>query len=88
MRITVGAGFASVVPPRFDPVIARGIRRAAEKLFAARIRNLSETIARVLPEKSRREDPHRIALDHYTMRLEDMWGRARGLGLRGWAPGN
>jgi lauroyl/myristoyl acyltransferase len=75
-----------VVPRRFDAAIARGLQSTAEKLFAARLRKLSETMARLLPEESRREDPRRIALDHYAMRLEDMWGRARGIGFQGWHP--
>ena len=84
--LTAGAAVTSIVPPRWDAVMARGLQRASEKLFPARIRNLGEMMARVLPHESRPGDPRDTALDHSVMRLEDMLGRTRGLSVRGWHP--
>ena len=86
MLLTAGATLASIVPQRCDALVARRLPSLLEKFRAGEIRKLGQAIARVLPRECRPGDPYSIARDHCVMRLEDMWGRSRGLSFRGWHP--
>lgn len=87
-RISVLAGgalFAQFVPERASRFVTRILLRAYRLFFAQTVQNLERKINAALPTAAQ-PGPQVIAQQHILMRLEDIWGRLRGIRRFGWRP--
>jgi lauroyl/myristoyl acyltransferase len=80
-----GSLAAAFVPQRWDPAAVRLAQSVHRACFPKELDQVGEKMARVLPARSC-SDCGRLAEEYATMRLEDMWGRARGVWRHGWRP--
>ena len=80
-----GAALSYVIPQALDPAWTAFLDRAAQPLLAGPMARLAAKMARALPPGVGR-DFRREAGEHWRMRLEDAWGRARGVRRLGWRP--
>ena len=86
LAVLAGGAIAAVfVPQRFDPKVIQFLRAVHRTLFPKALDRLAEKIATALPPNAGR-DPRALSEEYTTMRLEDMWGRVRGLRRFGWRP--
>ena len=80
-----GSLAAAFVPQRWDPAVVRLARSVHRACFPRALDQVGEKMARVLPAGAC-GDCSRLAEEYATMRLEDLWGRARGVWRYGWRP--
>jgi lauroyl/myristoyl acyltransferase len=80
-----GSAASAVLPQRWDPTVVGLLEKLHRACFPAALDQISAKMARVLPQ-STCADPSRLAAEYINMRLEDMWGRARGVRRNGWRP--
>ena len=83
--LTSGGLLAQFVPARASACVTRILCRAYQLLLGQTVRDLERKIRKALPADSRL-DPRAIAEQHILMRLEDIWGRLRGIRRFGWHP--
>lgn len=83
--LTCGGLLAQCIPERASASVTRILLRAYQLLLDQNVRDLERKIGKALPADSR-TDPGAIAEQHILMRLEDVWGRLRGIRLFGWNP--
>jgi lauroyl/myristoyl acyltransferase len=87
-RIFVLAGgglLAQLVPERASRSVTSILLRAYRLLHGQTMRSLEDKIRKALPADTQAQ-PHAIAERHILMRLEDIWGRLRGMRRFGWRP--
>jgi lauroyl/myristoyl acyltransferase len=80
-----GSMAAAIVPRRWDPAVVGLLRSLQRACFPKALDQLAGKMARVLPADACNE-PRPLAEEYATMRLEDMWGRVRGVRRHGWRP--
>ena len=83
--LTCGGLLAQFVPERASASVSRILFRAYKLIRNQTILDLEGKIRKALPANSR-PDPRAIAEQHILMRLEDIWGRLRGMRRFGWHP--
>lgn len=83
--VLAGGGFAAnCVPQAAAPAVVRALLALYRVVLAGTVRSLESKMGRVL----RTDGPAALkaAEDHIEVRLEDMWGRLRGMRRYGWQP--
>ena len=86
ITVLVGGGLAtSWVPEAAPPTAARALLGLYRYLQPTTLQNLEAKMRTALPA-SAWPNPHEVAEAHVLMRLEDMWGRLRGMRRFGWHP--
>ena len=80
-----GTALSYAVPQSMDATWAALLDRASRTLFPGNVRRLSARMGRALGVESS-FDFDAAARAFWLMRLEDSWGRARGLRRLGWRP--
>jgi lauroyl/myristoyl acyltransferase len=83
--LACGGMLAQFVPARASTSVTRILFRSYHLLLPQTFRDLEEKIRKALPPNSR-PDSRAIAEQHILMRLEDIWGRLRGIRRFGWCP--
>ncbi len=83
--LTCGGLLAQFVPARASVTVTRILFRAHRLLLPQTARTLEEKIRKALPADTQ-SSPRAIAEQHILMRLEDIWGRLRGIRRFGWRP--
>jgi lauroyl/myristoyl acyltransferase len=81
----LGALVSAPLPERWDPATAELLFRLHRAAFPREIGRLQKNMARALPGHSP-SALRGLAEAHIRMRLEDMWGRVRGIRRFGWNP--
>jgi lauroyl/myristoyl acyltransferase len=79
-----GAAASAVWPRRWDRGLLRAWERAYLSLGGRAVTRVAERMRRRLPPDAASADPRALAEEHVSARIEDMWGRVRGLGARGY----
>jgi lauroyl/myristoyl acyltransferase len=80
-----GAAAAVFVPQGWDPLVVEFLWRLYFFGFQKTLSRISSKMAGVLPENPENSFPA-LAEEFVRMRLEDMWGRVRGVRRFGWRP--
>lgn len=83
--LTGGAVAGAVTPQSWDPAVANTLVRLYELLGSRNVDRVATKMAAVLPPSTTLQ-PRKLALDYFRMRLEDTWGRLRGMRAFGWQP--
>lgn len=83
--LTGGSVAAAVTPQSLDPAVASSLLRLFGIVASRSVEMVATRMAAVLPPSATRE-PRKLAFDYFRMRLEDMWGRLRGMRRYGWQP--
>jgi lauroyl/myristoyl acyltransferase len=83
--LACGGLLAQFVPARAAACVTRILLRGYQLFLGQTVRDLEGKIRKALPADSR-PDPRAIAKQHVLMRLEDIWGRLRGIRRFGWRP--
>jgi len=83
--LTGGAVAAAVTPHRWDPAVANILVRLYVVVASRTVGRVATKMTAVLPPSTTRQ-PRKLAFDYLRMRLEDMWGRLRGMRRFGWRP--
>lgn len=83
--LVAGGAAAMVAPGRWDPAISNILFRLLVRTAPHKIDRVAEHMSAALPA-SMLQDPRAAAEEHYRMRLEDGWGRVRGMRRHGWQP--
>jgi lauroyl/myristoyl acyltransferase len=86
LSLLCGFVATAVVPRRLDGSITDILSVICITFDRRRIRRVARTIERRLGPNLNGRDPVAIARDHFRMRIEDGWGRLRGLHCGGWQP--
>ena len=80
-----GGLISQFVPERASATVTYGLLRAYRLLFAQTMCALEEKMRKALPGDTQ-PGPRAIAEQHILMRVEDIWGRFRGMRRFGWRP--
>ena len=80
-----GALASYLVPPSIDAATAAFLVRMRQRWLPGSLRRVSEKMRRALPVECL-ADPDEAARAFWLMRLEDTWGRARGVRRLNWRP--
>ena len=82
------AGFTSVTPQALDPVLCRAVHRAFVRLRPDQVELIAGRIDRCIRTTSEplSPTPSESARAYWLMRIEVLFGEARGAGLRPWRP--
>lgn len=83
--LACGGALAFFVPERASPFVTQILLRAYRLFFARTARAIEEKISKALPADTH-PGAHAVAERHILMRLEDIWGRLRGMRRFGWRP--
>lgn len=83
--LTCGGTLAQFVPERASRSVTHILLHAYRLLLAQTVRTLAQKIRNALPADTH-SGPRAIAEQHIVMRLEDIWGRLRGMRRFGWRP--
>jgi len=83
--LTCGGLLAQLVPERASRSVTHILFRAYRLLLPQTVQAVERKIRKALPADTQ-PDPHTLAEEHIRMRLEDIWGRLRGLRRFGWSP--
>jgi predicted LPLAT superfamily acyltransferase len=84
--LSVGAVASALLPRSWDDRFAEAWFRAYRALAPETLDRVVARMARHLPAPPPEAALHALAEDHVRARIEDMWGRMRGLHRRGWRP--
>jgi lauroyl/myristoyl acyltransferase len=83
--LACGGVLAQLIPARASRFLTHILLSAYRLLLARTVRDLEEKIRKALPADTQPR-PHAIVEQHILMRLEDIWGRLRGMRRFGWRP--
>lgn len=83
--MTGGTVAAALTPQGWDPAIASILVRLYAVAAPRTVDRVATNMAAVLPPSTALQ-PRKLAADYLRMRLEDMWGRLRGMRRFGWRP--
>lgn len=86
LSLFLGFVATALVPRRLDGSISNILSVICMAFDRRRIRRIARTIELRLGQQLNGRDPVALARDHYHMRIEDGWGRLRGLHRDGWQP--
>lgn len=86
IAVLVAGGLATTcVPEQASPTAARALLGLYRRVLPGTFRNLESKMRIALPTDTW-PNPKEVAEAHVLMRLEDMWGRLRGMRRFGWNP--
>lgn len=82
--LCAGSALATATPTQLDETVAANLFRLYGRIRRSQLSTVAHEIETTLPE--RRGQGARLAELRAQMRLEDFWGRLRGIGPRRWRP--
>ncbi len=81
-----GYPLATILPRSFDPRLIDITSSLYLRIYSRKVLRLAAKMEQVLVPEGGNNEARRWARQHYRLRIEDGWGRVRGLRHRGWQP--